>query len=58
MSGSYYSDSQIIYELSSITLGGHTPDEETMEEINKLNPEHRKDMAAMLEAWAKAIKGE
>jgi hypothetical protein len=56
MSGSYYSDDQIIYELSSITLGGHTPDEETLEKINTINLEHRKDMVMMLEAWAQAIK--
>jgi hypothetical protein len=58
MSGSYYSDYQIIAEFTAITLGGHTPDEETMDILKDMNPEHRKEMGLMLEAWTKAIKGE
>jgi hypothetical protein len=58
MSGSYYTDKQIVSEFSAITLGGHKPDEDSMEAIKGMNEDHKKEMIEMLESWAMALRGE
>ena len=56
MSGTYYSDRQIVAEFSAITLGGHKPDEDSMEAIKGMNEDHREEMIELLEAWVMALK--
>lgn len=58
MSGSYYTDKEIVAEFSAITLGGHKPDEDSMEAIKGMNEDHKKEMIEMLESWAMALRGE
>lgn len=56
MSGSYYSDYQMIEQFSSMALGGHRPDEESEDIIKDMKEDHRKEVAELLTAWAEAFR--
>jgi hypothetical protein len=56
MSGSYYSDYQMIEQFSAMALGGHRPDEESEDIIKDMKEDHRKEVAELLTAWAEAFR--
>ena len=56
MSGSYYSDYQMIEQFSAMALGGHYPDEESEDIIKNMREEHRKEVSELLKAWSEAFR--